>query len=353
MSLKTAELNEIMKVGAIAVLFWSFISLFRSFPLDLNIIIPIATITLVYWVVEIGLIFLFDHYLVPLAAIVIYALFSTLFLFTGGTIYLYVGYVSFGMVLPKITRLKGGLQENRRGAGFQAAGFALGFSLSILGFSSGMMISSLNSFIVLLVGAFLGIYVIINRRQEVKRKVHSDKGIIRKGFVYFFGSLAIGMAMFMGIAVYLNSAVLSYFTGLDYEYILICVMVSFAIAGIVCVFFEKLTARFENRILLLFILLNGLGLLGFALLLFVQTSILMILLILANISLYLGISVAFHLLSKLNPNWSFIPFFTFAFGLYALVMISGISYFYLIGLAVQLATIVLLKWIVPGEEAND
>jgi len=37
-----------------------------------------------------------------------------------------------------------------------------------------MIISSLNSFIVLLVGTFLGIYVIISSREKVKRKVHLD-----------------------------------------------------------------------------------------------------------------------------------------------------------------------------------
>jgi len=353
MSLQKAELRDIIKVGAIGFLLWSFISVFRLFPLNLDIIIPIAIITLVYWLVEVGILFHFDHYLILLAAIVVYTIFSALFFFIGETYYLYVSYVAFGILLPKLTHIKGEPGENKKQSGFHAAGFALGFSLSIIGITSGMMISSLNSFIVLLVGAFLGSYVIISSREAVKRKVHSDKGIIRKGFVYFFGSMAIGQAFFLGITLYINPALFSYFTGLDYEYILILVMISFALAGIVCVFFEKLIARFENRIVLIFILLNCLGLVGFLLILFVQSILLIILMFLANISLYLGISIAFHLLSKLNLNWSFVPFFTLSFGLHGLIIISGITYFYLLGLTVQLVAILFLKWLVQEEEVND
>ena len=349
MNWKNAELNNAIKVGAIGFLLWSFISLFRLFPLNLDIIIPIAIITIVYWLVEVGIIIHFDHYLIILATIIVYTIFSALFFFIGQIDYLYVSYVAFGMLLPKLTRIKGEPEENKKQSGFHAAGIALGFSLSIIGFTSGLTISSLNSFIVLLVGAVLGCYVIISSREDVKRELHFDKRIIKKGFVYFLGSLAIGMAIFLGISVYINPVPISYFTGLDYEYILILVMISFALAGIVCVFFEKLIARFENRIVLIFILLNCLGLVGFLLILFVQSIPLIVLLIIANISLYLGISIAFHLLSKLNLKWSFTPFFTLSFGMYGLIIISGVTYFYLLALIVQLGAILFLNWLVKEE----
>ena len=353
LSLKKTEFNDIIKVGAIGFLLWSFIALFRLFPLDVNIIIPIAIITIVYWLVEIGLILHFDHYMITLAVIIVYFSFSALFFFIRQLEYLYVSYVAFGILLPKLTHIRGESGENKKQSGFYAAGLALGFSLSIIGFTSGMMISNQNSFIVLLVGAVLGSYVIFSSREDVKREVHFDKRIIKKGLVYFFASIAIGEAIFLGISVYTNPALLSYFTGLDYEYILILVMISFALAGIVCVFFEKIFVRYKNRIVILFILLNCLGSLGFLLILFVQSIPIIILLILANISLYLGISIVFHLLSKLNLKWSFTPVFTLSFGLYSLIILSGVKYFYLLGLMAQLAAILFLNWLVKEEEGND
>ncbi len=350
MSLNKTEINDIIKVGAIGLLLWSFIALFRSFPLDFIIIIPLAISTIVYWLVEMGFLLHFEHYLIQLATIIVYAIFSALFLFIGEINYLYVSYITFGMLLPKLTHIKGEPDEKKKQSGFHAAGIVLGFSLSIIGFTSGMMISSLNSFIVLLVGAVLGSYVFISGREKRKIKIHIDKGIIRKGLVYFVSSIAIGMALFLGITVYTYPAVLSSFTGLDYEYILVLVMISFALAGIICVSFEKILARSENQTLLLFILLNCLGLVGFLLLLVFQSTLLIILLVIANISLYLGVSITFHLISKLNLHWSFTPFFTLSFAVYALIMISGVAYFYLLGLIVQLVVILLLKWLVPEEE---
>ncbi len=349
MSLEKIKLRDIIKVGAIGFLFWSFITSFRLIPLDLYIIIPFIVIALAYWLVEIGLILHFDHYLISLTTIIVYTIFSALFFFTGQIIYLFVSYVAFGILIPKITHINGEVEENKKLAGYHAAAFALGFSLSIIGFISGWMSSTLNSFLVLLVGAVLGSYVIICSRNDVKREVHSEKGIIKKGLVYFFASLAIGQTIFLGISVYTNSAPLSYFTGLNYEYILILVMISFALAGIVCVFFEKLLARFENRIILIFVLLNSLGLVGFLLIMFIQSTPLIILLLIANISLYLGISIVFHLLSKLNLKWSFLPFFTLSFGMYALIIISGVTYFYLLGLTVQLAAVLFLNWFAQEE----
>ena len=179
MSLQKSELRDIIKVGAIGFLLWSFIALFRSFPLDFSIIIPIAVITIVYWLVEMGILLHFDHYLILLGTIIVYTIFSALFIFIGQIDYLYVSYVAFGMLLPKLTHIKGEPDEKKKQSGFHAAGIVLGFSLSIIGFTSGMMISSLNSFIVLFVGAVLGSYVFISGREKRKIKINIDKGIIR------------------------------------------------------------------------------------------------------------------------------------------------------------------------------
>lgn len=352
MNWENAELSDIIKIGAIGVLLWSFISLFRLFPINYDIIIPIATITLVYWVVEVAILFRFDHYLITLPALFVYAIFSGLFFFTGQTSYLYVSYVSFGIIFPRICRVRGEPQENKEQAGFQAAGFALGFGLSLIGITSGVMISNLYSFLILLVGVFLGGFFIIGRRKGVEKEIRSEAGIIKKGLVYLLGCVAIGEVIFLGITVYTNPALLCYYTGLDYEYTLILVMISFALAGILCIFFNKLIAHFENRIYLIFILLNVLGLVGFLLMLVVQSILLIILLFLANISLFFGLSIAFHLLSKLNLNWSFIPIFTLSFGLYALILFSGITYFYALGLLTQLVPILLIKKLIKEEGEN-
>ena len=88
MGLDKSELNEIIKVGAIGLLLWSFLTLFRLFPLDLTIIIPILIITLIYWLVEIVLIYHFDHFIISLTTIIVYTIFSALFLFIGQLNYL-------------------------------------------------------------------------------------------------------------------------------------------------------------------------------------------------------------------------------------------------------------------------
>ena len=146
----------------------------------------------------------------------------------------------------------------------------------------------------------------------------------------------------------MNPSVLCYYTGINYNYLLIYVLISFAIAGIFGISFREIISYFKNKIYLLFIFFNALGLTGFVLMLFVQGPFLMLLFISANISLFIGLSITFYLFREVK--WSFIIVFTPTYLIYAAIAFSGVAYFYAIALICQLIAVLLLKVILKGGE---
>ncbi|HUY01174.1 MAG TPA: hypothetical protein VMV49_16560, partial [Candidatus Deferrimicrobium sp.] len=267
---KKPEYNNIIKFGAISFLLWSFISVFRLFPLNYEFVYAIIIISIIYIIVESLVLSRLNHYLIWIGVLITYTIFTAFFFYTSRTIFLFISYLSFGFLFPKLCEIRGDKSVKKEQAGFDAASVAFGFGLSVLGVYCGVALDPFYSMLLLFIGAFLGSIIFIHQRNIELVVIAQKVGKKKNSLLIFLSILAIGEVFFLCITIFMNPSVLCYYTGINYNYLLIYVLISFAIAGIFGISFREIISYFKNKIYLLFIFFNALGLTGFVLMLFVQ-----------------------------------------------------------------------------------
>ncbi|MHA1264844.1 MAG: hypothetical protein ACTSRS_06365 [Candidatus Helarchaeota archaeon] len=344
--------NNLISFGAIGILLWSFMGIFRLFPLSFEFAFTFAIYTGILFLLDIIFSILLPAREVIWLGLILYAIFGSLFFFTSEIQYLLNSYIGFGFLFPRLCQIQHGTPINKKSAGVHAAAFAFGFCLSTIGYYWGVMVNPENATFILIGGVILGTLASFERKEE-ERGPRISRKLIRKSLGFILGIIIMGVVLFFGITIYSNPAFLCYYTGISYDLTFIVVIISFMAAGILCVLFYFLTERLETKFYWMVLTIGLFGLGGFLLLQFIQHPIILVLIVLANSAIFLGIAIGFYYMAKLGGIWSFFASFAASAGVYALISISGVTYFYWIGMGLQILAVFLLKFLTQGGENED